>query len=127
MIRSHGYVTYAPCLSMSPLAYFTLVGAIRPWHGRTVQILVSLSSLHWGFLLVIREDTPIPQLREHWDHSVVWTRHFFSFTWFHSEGHQTNGEGGKARGTRKNHRHQLGQWFPTWWQFGTQPRDHFQI
>ena len=86
---------------MSPLAYFTLVGAVRPWHGRTVQILVSLSSLHWGFLLVIREDTPIPQLREHWDHSVVWTGHFFSFKWFHSEERQTHEEGGKARGTRK--------------------------
>lgn len=53
--------------------YFTLAGAASHWHGRTVQILVSFSSLHCGFLLVIREETPIPQLREHGDQSVVWT------------------------------------------------------
>jgi len=32
----------------------------------------------------MREETPIPQLLEHWDQSVVWTGHF-SFRWFHTE------------------------------------------
>lgn len=63
----------------------TLAGTDRVWQGRTVQILVSLFSLHWEFLLVIREETPMPQLREHWDQSVVWTGHLFSFRWFHTE------------------------------------------
>lgn len=65
--------------------YFTLVANVTPRHGRTVQILVSLSSLHCGFLLVIRDEIPIPQLREQWVHSVVWTGQFFSFRWFHAE------------------------------------------
>lgn len=55
-----------------------------PTHGRMVQTRVCLSSLHRGFLLVIREEMPIPQLREHWLHSVVWLKHFLSFTWFHT-------------------------------------------
>lgn len=83
--------------------YFTLVGAVSPWHGRTVQILVSLSSLQSGFLLVIREDTPIPQLREHWDQSVVWTGHFFSFRWSHSEECRRHERGWEKK---KNLRHQ---------------------
>lgn len=67
------------CEAFRPVSvYFTLAGAAGPWHGRTVQILVSRSSLHCGFSLVTREETPIPQLREHGDQSVVWTGHFIS-------------------------------------------------
>lgn len=72
--------------------YFTLAAGgngsapPHPWHGRTVQILVSLSSLQRGFWLVTREDTPRPQLREHGVQSVVWRGHFFSFRRLQSEG-----------------------------------------
>lgn len=55
---------------------FTFEGKAMLPQGRMVQMRVSLSSLHWALSLVIREDTPIPQLREHWDQSVVWTTHF---------------------------------------------------
>lgn len=49
-----------------------------PMHCRMVQTLVCLSSLHCGFLLVILEEMPMPQLREHWVHSVFWVTHFLS-------------------------------------------------
>lgn len=65
--------------------HLTLAGTARLWHGRMVQILVCLSILHWGFLLVRREETPIPQLREHGDQSVVCTAHLFSFSGLHTE------------------------------------------
>lgn len=65
--------------------HLTLAGTARLWHGRMVQILVCLSILHWGFLLVRREETPIPQLREHRDQSVVCTAHLFSFSGLHTE------------------------------------------
>lgn len=45
-------------------------------HGRTSQILVSLTSLHSLLLLVTLEEMPVPQLLEHWDQGVVWTMHF---------------------------------------------------
>lgn len=67
---------------MLTVVHFTLAGMVRPRHGRMLQILVSLSSLHSGFLLVTRDETPIPQLREHGDHSVTCTGHFLFFTWF---------------------------------------------
>lgn len=46
-------------------------------HGRTSQILVSLTSLHSLLLLVTLEEMPVPQLLEHWDQGVVWTMHFW--------------------------------------------------
>lgn len=68
-----------PMRGIRPVSvYLTLAGAAGPWHGRTVQIRVSRSSLHRGFSLVTREETPIPQLREHGDQSVVWTGHSLS-------------------------------------------------
>lgn len=63
---------------------FTLEGIVMPTHWRMVQTLVCLSSLHCGFLLVILEERPVPQLREHWLHSLVWVMHFLSSTWFHT-------------------------------------------
>ncbi|KAF3846836.1 hypothetical protein F7725_003914 [Dissostichus mawsoni] len=35
--------------------------------GRTLHSRVSLISLHLALSLVTRDETPIPQLREHWD------------------------------------------------------------
>lgn len=46
-------------------------------HGRTSQILVSLTSLHSLLLLVTLVEMPVPQLLEHWDQGVVWTMHFW--------------------------------------------------
>lgn len=40
-------------------------------HGRTSQILVSLTSLHSLLLLVTLVEMPVPQLLEHWDQGVV--------------------------------------------------------
>lgn len=40
-------------------------------HGRTSQILVSLTSLHSLLLLVTLVEMPSPQLLEHWDQGVV--------------------------------------------------------
>lgn len=72
--RRHSAYARHPAAS----SYFTLAAGGGPWHGRTVQILDSRSSLHRGFSLVTREETPMPQLREHGDQSVVWTGHFLS-------------------------------------------------
>lgn len=47
-----------------------------------VHILVSFFSLHSGFLLVIRDEMPVPQLLEHCDQLVVSTGQLFDLILF---------------------------------------------
>lgn len=46
-------------------------GAVLTPHSRIWQSLVSLTSRHSGLLFVTRLDTPIPQVAEHGDQSVI--------------------------------------------------------
>lgn len=56
-------------------AFLTLTGMDMELQGRMLHRRVSLIILHWALSFVTREETPIPQLREHSDQEVVWTTH----------------------------------------------------
>lgn len=60
----------------APKTFLTLTGIDMELQGRMLHRRVSLISLHRALSLVTREETPIPQLREHWDQEVVWTTHW---------------------------------------------------
>lgn len=96
-----------PCSTGRETPRPTLRGTGAEPQGRTLHSRVSFTSLHCPLSLVTREDTPIPQLREHWDQLVVWMMHSPP-TPLHAEGEKKGTEGHQNTGLHP-HSHSLNQ------------------